>query len=208
MSAGTKTVVTISRQKGSGASRIGQAIAERRGLRYIDGAMLREASDYLLTNDPHLEQVEERVDAWWSTMAGAIAMGGLSGLGMLPQDTIREADLAQVERRIIEEIAQNHSAVVIGRGAGHVLRGRPGVVSVFLHAPEGWRIEQLAQRTGLAAGDAKDAVRESDKDRAGYNRSLTGADWHDARQYDLSIDTAAVGLDRATTLVLDLLPIT
>src|SRR5687768_90874 len=200
------TVVAISRQKGSGGGHVGQVVAERRGLRYIDGAMLRDASEYLRVHDPNLERVGERIDTWWSTMAGAIAMGGLSGLGMLPVDTMREADAAHIERRIIEEIAQQHPAVIVGRGAGHVLKGRPGVVHVLLHAPEAWRIERVAQHTGVPAAKARDAVRESDRQRASYLRSLTGTDWTDARQFDLAIDTSTVGIEAATDLVLQIVP--
>ena len=200
------TVVAISRQKGSGGGHIGQVVAERRGLRFIDGAMLHDASEYLRVHDPNLEKVGERIDTWWSTMAGAIAMGGLSGLGMLPVDTMREADVAHIERRIIEEIGQQHPSVIVGRGAGHVLKGRPGVVSVFLHAPEAWRIERVAQHTGAAAAKAREAVRDSDRQRASFMRALTGTDWCDARQYDLAIDTSTVGIEAATALVLHLVP--
>ncbi len=199
------TVVAISRQKGSGGGHVGQIVAERGGLRYIDGAMLRDASEYLRVHDPNLEKVGERIDTWWSTMAGAIAMGGLSGLGMLPVDTMREADMANIERRIIEEFAQQHSAVIVGRGASHVLKGRPGVVCVLLHASEAWRIERVAHHTGVMPAKAREAVRESDRQRASFLRTLTGADWTDARQYDLSIDTSAVGLEGATDLVLQVI---
>ena len=205
MTADAVTVVAISRQKGSGGTHIGQTIAERRGLRYIDGGMLRAASEYLQEHDPNLERVEEQMGTWWATMAGALAMGGMSGLGMLPVDTVREAEVAHVERRIIQEIAERHPSVIVGRAAGHVLKGRPGVVSVFLHAPEAWRIERVAQRTGVTPGKAKDAIRESDRHRASFMRALTGTDWTDARQYDLVINTSTTGLDRATDLVLQMI---
>jgi len=206
MTARSATVVAISRQKGSGGSQIGQTVAERRGLRYVDGAMLRDASEYLRVHDPNLERVGERIDTWWTAMAGAMAMGGLSGLGMLPEDTVREAELADVERRIIQEIAQQHAAVIVGRGAGAVLKERPGVVRVFLHAPEAWRVDRVAQRTGVTPAKARDAVRASDRNRAGFMRSLTGADWADARQYDLAIDTSTMGLETAVALVLQVVP--
>lgn len=205
MTANAVTVVAISRQKGSGGTHIGQAIAERRGLRYIDGAMLRAASEYLQEHDPNLERVEEQMGTWWATMAGALAMGGMSGLGMLPMDTVREAEVAHVERRIIQEIAERHPSVIVGRAAGHVLKGRSGVVSVFLHAPEPWRIERVAQRPGFTPAKAKDAVRESDRHRASFMRTLTGTDWTDAREYDLVVNTSTIGIDRATDLVLQMI---
>lgn len=206
MSQAAVTILAISRQKGSGGGHIGQVIAERRKLRYIDGPMLRDAAEYLRVHDPNLERVGERMDTWWSTMAGALAMGGLSGLGMLPVDTVREADTAHIERRIIQEIAQQHPSVIVGRGAGHVLKGRPGVLNVLVHAPEAWRIERLAQHTGVTAAKAKDAVKESDRQRASFVRTLTGTDWTDARQYDLAIDTSTLGIDQATEIILQIIP--
>jgi len=205
MAVTTATVVAISRQKGSGGSKVGQAVAERRGLRYIDAAMLRDASEYLLEHDPNLEKVEERIDTWWTTMAGALAMGGMSGLAMLPMDTARESEFARVEQRILEEIS-DHPSVIVGRGAGHALKGRPGVVSVFFHAPEAWRVERLAAHSGVAPAKAKELVRESDRFRAGFMRAQTGVDWTDARQYDLVINTASIGLETAIELVLQLVP--
>ncbi|HQX80468.1 MAG TPA: cytidylate kinase-like family protein [Vicinamibacterales bacterium] len=206
MTAGT-TIVAISRQKGSGGAHIGQVVAERRGMRFVDGGLLRDASEYLLVHDPNLEKVKERIGTWWDTMAGALAMGGMSGLGMLPVDTMQEAESARLERRIIEEMAGHHSAVIVGRGAGHVLKGRPGVLRVFVHAPEAWRIDRVAERSGVNQAKARDVVRESDRDRAGFMRALTGTDWTDARQYDLAIDAASTGLELAADIVLQLVPL-
>lgn len=196
-------MVTIARQMGSGGGHVGRALAERRGWRYIDGVMLRDASEYLRVHDPNLERVGERIDTWWTAMSGAIAMGGLSGLGMLPVESAREAEVADIERRIIQEIAQQHAAVIVGRGAGHLLKDRPGVVRVFLHAPEAWRIARVAALTGVPEAKARQAVRESDRDRAGFLRALSGRDGADAREYDLAINTAVTGLDAAIDLVED-----
>jgi cytidylate kinase len=80
------------------------------------------------------------------------------------------------------------------------------VVSVFVHAPEAWRIERVAQHTGVTPAKARDAVRESDRHRASFMRALTGTVWADARQYDLAIDASAVGIEAATDLVLQLVP--
>jgi cytidylate kinase len=198
---GAVTVVAISRQTGCRGGEIGQAVAERRGFRYIDGAMLRDASEYLLTHDPNLEQVQEKVSTWWTALAGALALGGD---GIVPIDTVNQAELGRIERRIIEEIAQQNAAVIMGRGAGNVLRGRPGVVSVFLHAPEAGRIANVAQRIGVTEAKARDIVRESDRYRGGFMRALSSHDWEDARQYDLAIDTAATGVETATDLIVRL----
>jgi cytidylate kinase len=75
-----------------------------------------------------------------------------------------------------------------------------------VHAPEESRIERIAERDGLDEQKARGVVRESDRERAEFMRALTGVDWTDVRQYDLSIDTAATGLELATSLILQLVP--
>lgn len=40
--------------------------------------------------------------------------------------------------------------------------------------------------------------------RARFARTLTGHDWYDATLYDLCLNTATTGLDRAVDLVVDL----
>ena len=40
-------------------------------------------------------------------------------------------------------------------------------------------------------------IAQSDKERAPYNHTFTGKEWADARQYDLSIDTSKIGVDKS-----------
>ena len=48
-------------------------------------------------------------------------------------------------------------------------------------------------------------IRLVDKDRANYLRKLTGQNWLDARQYHISLDTSALGFDKAEDIILETL---
>ena len=69
----TSKTVAISRQRGSGGSYIGRAIADRLSLRYIDRQMLRDAAEYLRTHDP--EERVETTGSWWSRLGQTLALG-------------------------------------------------------------------------------------------------------------------------------------
>ncbi len=164
--------------------------------------MLRQASEYLNDHAPE-PQVETRASSWFLRLGQAFAAGG-PDCGYLPpsSDAVYEGELFEIEKRLLPEIVEGHVAVIVGRGAAHTLKGRPGVISVFLHAPERWRVERVQQVYGIAdRSAAQRMVQDSDRDRARFVRAIAGVEWTDVRGYDLAVDTAAVGLEAAIDLV-------
>jgi CMP/dCMP kinase len=191
--------VAISRQRGSGGAYVGRCLADRLGLRYVDRDLLRNAAEYLHESDRHRAEAE----SWWRRLGSACSLGGPDAIYVPPSATaVYHGDVFNVENGVIQEIVKDHSAVIVGRGAAQILRGRPSVVSIFVHAPTAWRVNRIQQVYGL--GDraaAQRVVQESDTDRALFIRRLTGVEWTDARHYDLAVDTAAVGFDAAVDLI-------
>jgi cytidylate kinase len=197
--------VAISRQLGSGGAQVGHLVAERLGLRYIDRELLRQAAEYVHANSQRTSEIESSL-SWFDRLVQTFAIGGAE-LGYVPPstDTMYEGDVFDAERRLMMEIADAEEAVMVGRGAAQTLRGRPGVVTVFLHAPEAWRIERLQHIYSLAdRRHAEQLIRKSDRERARFLRALNNCDWTDARMYDLAIDTSSVGIDGAVDAIVRL----
>lgn len=202
----TVRTVALSRQRGSGGAFVGRSVAERLGLRYIDRDLLRDAAAYLHEQDPGPDPGPDTIRAaessWWPRLAKAFSRGCAEGVYIPPSSSVvYEGDLFEVENRLLQEIASGHLAVIVGRGAAQTLRGREGVFSVLVHAPESWRVDRVQKVYGLDRHAAVQMVHHSDRDRATFIRRLTGTDWTDARGYDLAVDTAALGLDAAVDLV-------
>lgn len=196
----TTKAIAISRQRGSGGSRIARVVADRLGYRYIDRELLRLAAEYLRTTN---EKQTAPPKSWWSRLGETLA-GGDPNAAYAPAlaDAVYEGELFDIEQRVLLEIADQHNAVIVGRGAAQLLRGRPGMLSVFVHAPDGERVERVRRVYQLRdAAAARRSIESSDADRARFIRSLTNADWADARLYDLTIDTASMGTDTAIDLI-------
>jgi len=193
--------IAISRQQGSGGSYIARAVADRLGLRYIDRELLRLAAEYLRGTD---DEIAAPLSSWWARLSNAFASGG-ADCGYVPpsSDAVYEGELFDIEQRLLTEIVDEQDAVIIGRGAAQILHGRPGVISVFLHAPEAQRIERVQQIYQLAdRGAARRMVQRSDIDRAQFVRALNGCDWTDLRRYDLVVDTSAIGFDGCIDVIM------
>lgn len=196
----TKTIA-ISRQQGSGGSFIARAVADRLGLRYIDRELLRLAAEYLRGTD---DEIATPLSSWWSRLSNAFASGG-ADCGYVPPscDAVYEGELFDIEQRLLAEIVDEQDAVIVGRGAAQTLRGRAGVVSVFLYAPEPQRIDRVQRIYQLAdQSAARRMVRRSDVDRAQFVRALNGCDWTDLRGYDLVVDTSAIGFDATVDVII------
>ena len=113
-----------------------------------------------------------------------------------------DQSLFVAESAVIQRIAQEHSAVIIGRCGFHILRDHPNRISVFLHADRAYRVTRYAERYHATGLEADKAVAKLDKQRAEYCRLFTGCDSADARNYDLSIDTSRLeNLDQAVALI-------
>jgi cytidylate kinase len=197
-------VLAISRQMGSGGSYIGHAVANRLGLKYIDREILAEAAKLLGAEDQSLEGLEEHVASVWVRFTRHLSFGPPDALFTPPRirETVFEEELFRIERQIIREFAARENCVIIGRAGSFVLRDHPGVIRVFVHAPEPFRIEQMMKTLG--AGDrtaVRDLVRRSDRDRARFIQAVCSCDWTSACHYDLTVNPGKIGLDAAADLV-------
>jgi cytidylate kinase len=162
--------------------------ADRLGLRFFDREMLRIAAEYVRNHDAPAES-QQTDSSWWSRISQAFAMAGPDSHCAPPSvESVYEGDLFEIEERLLREIVDDEATVVVGRGAAQTLRGRTGVLSVFLHAPEPWRIDRIQDVYRLAdRRAAQQMVHDSDRARAQFIQSLGDVGWTDVRGYDLAL---------------------
>lgn len=196
-------VITVSRQLGSGGAFLGQQLASRLKITYMDREILREAAKRLNSSEEMLECRDETVTPFWQCIMQGFSYG-TPEIPYTPPSTLPLSDeeLFEVETEIIEKIPQETSAVIVGRGGYHILRDQPRHLSIFLHAKSDFRIKRVQEIYHVPESQAREMVERTDHDRARYLRTLTGKDWTDARQYHLSFDTGILGLDAAEEIVM------
>ena len=102
-------------------------------------------------------------------------------------------EIIHLTEQVIREAAASGNVVIVGRGAGFVLRDNPDVFRVFLRAPETVRVRTLMDRFGLTEAEARRRMHETDSNRAAYIKQLYGHDWCDPDEYDLVVNTGRIG---------------
>jgi cytidylate kinase len=106
----------------------------------------------------------------------------------LSTEVVREAIIAQ--EKIIRKIAASGSCVIVGRAADYVLRDYEGVVRIFIHAPDAYRIQNVMDVYGDTEQEGKKSIARSDAARAAYYKNISGLEWANARHYDLCVNSS------------------
>ena len=150
MENGPMVTITISRQMGSGGSYIGRLVARRLGFSYIDKEILYEAARRLGTDEKFLAGRDQKssgfIDNFLRTLSYGNAPVAIPPVG----PPVSDRELFTLECTIMEEIARRGGSVIVGRGAFQVLKGLPGTVRIFIHAPLEFRTKRIMQVQDLA----------------------------------------------------------
>ena len=199
-------VITISRQLGSGGAYIGQQLATRLKIYYADREIISQTAKQLSALEGEVEARDEKKTLFWQAFAQSMlqsfAFSSPAEYVPPPINVLTDSDIFHSEAEVIERIARGRSAVIIGRCGSYILRAHPSHTRIFLYGDAGIRNKRIQKLYSLSEPAAASMIAKSDGERASYNRTFTGMDWADARQYDLCIDTGKLEIDRGVDLIM------
>lgn len=197
-----KKVITLSREFGSGGTRIAKKLAKELNIPVYDREILRLASVDSGINEEIFAQADEVSRR--NPLLRAIRSANDGQFIPSPPDTgdyLSDENLFRYQARVIRELATSGDGVFIGRCADFVLRDMEGVLNVFVHAPKEDRIHEEMRIRKLDYNAAEKLLRKTDKRRGEYYRYFTGRDWRDASHYDLCLNTAKLSIDQCVELI-------
>ena len=196
-----KIVITIARQYGSGGKTIGKMLAERMQVPFYDKELMRMASDESGISEGLFAGADEKVK---NSLLMSIVKNVYSGELITPDsdDFTSSDNLFNYQAKIIRELAEQQSCVIIGRCAAYVLKDYDNVLSVFVHAPHDFCVEQAGKKHSLNEKELEKLIAKTDRQRAGYYKYHTGREWTDARNYDLCLDSSKLGFERCVDEIL------
>lgn len=188
-------VITIARQYGSGGKTVGEMLADRLGVHFYNKELMKLASEDSGISEALFVNADEKVK---NTRLFKIAQNVYSGELIPPEsdDFTSTDNLFNYQAKIIRKLAEEESCVIVGRCADFVLKDYDNVLSVFVHAPHDFCMEQAAKKHSMSAKELDKFIQKTDKHRAEYYKYHTGREWTDARNYDLCLDSSKLGFER------------
>ena len=191
-----KSIITISREFGSGGHSIGEAVARKLGYRFFDRELVNQVAERSGFSPEFIEESGEYASAK-NSLLFAIATANqytMNGISMLDKLYIEQT-------KIIEEIAQEGSCVIVGRCADYILREYEDCLHVFIHADMKSRAKRIVDRFGEQERSAEKRLNEKDQRRKVYYKNYTGRSWGQAQNYDLCLNSGVLGSERCVELI-------
>lgn len=189
-------VVTIARQYGSGGHIVGQKLAQRLHLKYIDRELIDDTAQALGDTTDFVAKSEQNISTskLWQYI--------LADDSIPPSMNPSHDDAIYVSQsRVIREMASQGPCVIIGRLANWVLRDRRHVLRVFVTSSEDYAFKRVAAELHLGPAEARKKIEEVNRGRANHYWEYTGRQWTDACGYDLVVSTSTVGIDGAVDII-------
>ena len=186
------TLVTITRQYGSGGREVADLVAKKMGVRRYDRKVVAMAAEKLGDEANFHDLIERSYNA---------PDNCLGNLGDYAYERVPQHNRMYIEQaKVILEVAkEDGSAVFLGRCADYILKDQPNTYSFFFYADDDYR---LARAKTHYVGHTIKELDAEDKHREQYYAYYTGRTWGDPQNYDLMINTSKISLEAAADLII------
>ena len=191
----TKRIITISIEFGSGGRFIGEEVAKKLGIAYYDKNVINEIAE---KSGLSPEYIQENAELSPKKGLFAYAFAGRDITGKSVEDMVYEA-----QRKVILDLAQKESCVIIGRNADYILKDRDDVLNVFIHGNMPKKIQRIIRLYNVGAKEAVKIMADTDKRRMTNYNFYTEQKWGKASNYTLCLNSSQLGYDRCEKIIIE-----
>ena len=185
-----QVMISISREFGSGGRRIAEKVAEDLWLPLYDRNLLDAIAKEKDVDAEHLQKFDEKP-------RNPILSRSVSG-----HSNSMEENLVKMQFEYLQKKADSgESFVVLGRCAETALKGRDGLVSVFVLGDREKKLVHVKDKYQLSDTEATLKMVRHDKKRKLYHNRYSDFKWGDSRGYDLCINSSRLGIEKTAAMI-------
>lgn len=191
-----KIIITIGRQFGAGGLGVAKALGKKLGIPVYDKEILKKAAQDSGFSAEFFEESDEKKRFF---SLSSIFSNGFGDT----ENYMSDRGIFKMQSQTIKEIAEQGSAIIVGRCSDYILRDMEGTLDVFLTSPAEIRAARVAERSGKTLEESARLVEEMDRKRAEYYNYYTFGDWGVAGTYDLCIDSSVLDIEGTADFIID-----
>ena len=196
----SKTIITISREFGSGGRSIGKSVAEALEIPYYDKELIKQVAEKTGFAPEYVENAGEyapgkSILAYFAAFSGrADVMGGMNASDFL----------WCMQRQVILDLAEMGSCVIVGRCADYILKDNPDAFHIFVHAAPAFRADRIVRLYGESEKKPEERLHDKDTRRKVNYKHFTGREWGRCQNYHLSLDSGVIGVEKCVSIIVEL----
>lgn len=197
-------VITISRTCGSGGSYVGEELSKLLNIKLYEQDLLQLASEESgISIDLFARTDEELKVNPIFRFSKYIYRGDL--IPPSSSEFTSEENLFNYQAKVLKELADKESYIVIGRCADFVLKDTSKLIRVFIYADKEDRISTESARLSISAKDAESRIDKVDKKRNEHYKYFTGRDRMNMENYDICLNTSYLSYENCASIIVDYL---
>ena len=192
-----KIIINIGRQFGGGGLAVASELGKRLGIPVYDRELIIKAAQDSGFSAELFEQSDEKrrifsLSSIFSSLLSSPVENYMSDNGIF-----------EMQCATIRKIAEQGSAIIVGRCSDYVLRDMDCALNIFLTSPLSVRVDRICERHGLGREKAESLILQKDKAREEYYNYYTFGNWGVASTYDLSIDSSRLGIEGTADFIIE-----
>ena len=200
-----KKSIVIDREYGSGGREVARILSEKLGMEFYDGNLLVLAGKEYGIDLGTLQTYDEK---GVGSLLHDLSLVRNSGLGSTVYgSTVNEApfQVYSAQSRLVQQLVAKGPAIFLGRCTGQILKteARVPFVHAFIYASNMQdRIDRARNVDGVEASRIEAYIKRRDNQRKNYNKFFTDKTWGDRDNYDLMLNTSALGYEGAAAAIM------
>ena len=200
-----KKSIVIDREYGSGGREVARILSEKLGMEFYDGNLLVLAGKEYGIDLGTLQTYDEK---GVGSLLHDLSLVRNSGFGgTVYGTTVNEApfQVYSAQSRLVQQLVAKGPAIFLGRCTGQILKteARVPFVHAFIYASNMQdRIDRAREVDGVEASRIEAYIKRRDNQRKNYNKFFTDKTWGDRDNYDLMLNTSALGYEGAAAAII------
>ena len=192
-----KLIITIGRQFGSGGKAVADELGRRLGRPVYDNELITKAAQESGFSAELFVQSDEKKRFFSLTSIFSSSFSGDS------DNYMSDKNLFNIQCSAIRNIAEQGSAIIVGRCSDYVLRDMECTLDVFLTSSQDVRAARIMEREGISKEDALELIERKDKGREEYYNYYTFGNWGVASTYDLCLNSGILGIEGTAEFIIE-----
>lgn len=188
-----KKIITISREFGSGGRFIGEEVAKKLGFACYDKNIIGQIAE---KSGLAPEYIRESAELSPKKGLFAYAFAGRDITGKSVEDLVYET-----QRKVILELTEKESCVIIGRNADFILKDRDDVLNVFIYGDLPEKVERICRLYHVSEQEAVRMMMDIDKRRMTNYNFYTEQKWGKASNYTVCLNSSRIGYERCEEII-------
>jgi cytidylate kinase len=198
-----KIIITINRESGSGGGEIARLLGEKLGFKVYGRAILQSVAEHFNMTLENMDRIKGQKSSWWSDFCYFYRQFDTADRSFDSSPKATPLTLYYAEARLLRELAEHESCIIVGRAGFHIFRDNPNALHLLIRADRDARIARIASKQNLSLEEAAKVIDETDKSRDTFVKTVADTSRYDARNYNFVLNVTNMPTDVVAEFLAD-----